>query len=213
MKSLDFKRMKVLIACEFSGIVREEFRKKGHDVWSCDLLPTEIPGQHYQEDVLDIIVSNHWDLMIAHPPCTYLCIANAIHYSIKKWGSEKVKTRRIKQIDAILFFEKLLNAPIDKICIENPKPLNLLTNEVGKYNQIIQPYWFGHPESKTTCLWLKNLKKLEPTKIVKRGLMLRGKNGRTNAAWSNLLPNNEERWKIRSTTFVGIARAMADQWG
>lgn len=204
--------MKILVACEFSGIVREAFKKKGHDAWSCDLLPTEIPGNHYQGDVLEIL-NEGWDMMIAHPPCTYLCIANAPHYSIKKFGYKKVKERRLSQVDAIIFFNKLLKSPIKKKCIENPKPLTILTNEVGRYSQIIQPYFFGHPESKTTCLWLENLPNLQSTNIVERGKMIKRPGGRTVPEWQYMLPNNKDRWKIKSTTFQGIADAMADQWG
>ena len=205
--------MKVLIACEFSGVVREAFRQQGHDAWSADLLPTEIySDKHWKGDVLTVL-DRGWDLMIAHPPCTYLCIANAPHYSVKKWGAEKVEKRKKNREAAILFFETLLKAQIPKICIENPKPMNVLTDVVGKSNQVIQPYLFGHPESKTTHLWLKNLPELEPANTVERGEMTPGKDKRTNPKWSNSLPNNGERWKIRSRTFQGIADAMAEQWG
>lgn len=204
--------MKVLIACEFSGIVRDAFIKRGHEAVSCDILPTESDGPHYQGDVLDII-DDGWDMMIAHPPCTYICIANAPHYSVKKYGKDKVAKRRIAQRQAVEFFSALLHAKIPKMCIENPRPLKLLTEWVGGYDQVIQPYHFGHKASKTTCLWLRSLPKLLPTKVVERGEFVKGKGKRTNPKWSNYLPAGPDRAKIRSKTFQGIADAMAEQWG
>ena len=206
--------MKVLVACEFSGIVRDAFRARGHDAWSCDLLPSESDSSyHIQGDVLNELQPGRWDMMIAHPPCTYICIANAPHYNRKKFGDEKVNARLEAQAQSIEFFNLLLNANIPRIAIENPRPLNKLTNITGTYNQVIQPYHFGHHESKTTCIWLKNLPELKPTNVVERGEMMPGIGKRTNPKWSHSLPNNAERWKIRSRTFQGIADAMADQWG
>ncbi len=181
--------MKVLVACEFSGVVREAFSERGHDVWSCDLLDTEIPGQHYKGDVLDIL-ENGWDLMIAHPPCTYLAVSGA-HW----W-----KDRQAEQADAIRFVMMLANAPISKIAIENP--IGKLSTAWRKPDQIIQPWQFGHGETKATCLWLKGLPKLQPTRIV---------DGREERIHRE--PPSPERWKNRSRTFTGIAAAMAEQWG
>jgi len=151
--------MKVLIACEFSGIVREAFRNLGYNAWSCDLLPSEIPSKyHIQKDVRKIIDRN-WDMMIAFPPCTYLCNSGV------RWLYEK-EGRWKKLEEAAEFFKYLLNAPIEKIAVENPIPHKYAVNLIGrKYDQIIHPWQFGHPESKATCLWLKNLPKLKPTKI------------------------------------------------
>ena len=144
--------MKVLIACEFSGIVREAFRKRGHDAWSCDLLPTEIPGNHIQGNVLEII-DDDWDMMIAHPPCTYLSNAGAVHYYGKK--AKNVEERKIKGYVAKEFFMSLYNANIPIICVENPLPLKMF--ELPEHSQVIQPFEFGHPYRKKTILWLKNL--------------------------------------------------------
>ena len=145
--------MKILVACEFSGIVREAFAKRGHDAWSCDLLPTEIPGQHLQGDVLEII-KDGWDLMIAHPPCTHLAVSGA------RWFKDKKQ----EQEEALNFVRRLMNAPIAQICIENP--ISIISSKIRKPDQIIQPWMFGHGETKATCLWLKNLPQLEPTNIV-----------------------------------------------
>lgn len=189
--------MRILIACEFSGIVRESFRNKGHDVWSCDILPTEIEGNHIQDDVLNII-NNGWDLMIAHPPCTY--ISNMSNCRIKEAG------RIEKRKEGMDFFMKLVNAPIDKIAIENPR--GLPEREYRKADQIIQPYYFGHSVSKATCLWLKNLSPLVPTNIVSYERKWDGKRWRT---WVDT--TNKHTSKHRSITFQGIANAMAEQWG
>jgi len=180
--------MKVLIACEFSGIVREAFRAKGHDVWSCDILPTEIPGQHIQDDVLEHL-KDGWDLMIAHPPCTHLAVSGA------RWFKYKQK----EQVEAIEFFITLINAPIYKICIENP--ISIMSTRYRKPDQIIQPWMFGHGETKATCLWLKGLPKLKPTDIVKGRL-----------ARIHYESPGADRWKCRSRTLKGIADAMASQW-
>lgn len=204
--------MKVLIACEFSGIVRDAFIKRGHDAWSCDLLPTERPGPHIQGDVLEIL-DDGWDLLIAHPPCTHLCVSGA------RWWKEKQKDGRQKE--AIKFFTKFMDASIDKIAVENP--VGILTKAYRKPDQYIQPFWFGDKVQKKTGLWLVNLPNLQPTNIVDRGMIYvdpRGhKHGgehtnRAKKAYSPhmLLPRNEKRWMIRSRTFQGIADAMAEQW-
>ena len=199
--------MKVLIACEFSGIVREAFNRKGHDAWSCDILPTEIEGKHIQDDIL-LHIHEGWDLMIAHPMCTYLCVPGAhyLHTRPERWE---------KMIDAKRFFEILLNADIYKICVENPVPHRYA--ELIKYTQIIHPWHFGHELSKRTCLWLKNLPKLMPTDIKDNhgDRYLRTerqqKSGRSKS--SNSKWYAKANWKERSTTFQGIAEAMAEQWG
>ena len=184
----------VLVACEFSGVVRDAFKAKGHDAWSCDLLPTEAPGQHIQGDVLNIL-SDGWDLMIAHPPCTYLCNSGV------RWLYEQ-DDRWVKMEFAADFFRALLTAPINKIAIENPIPHKYAVSIMGRnYNQLIQPWQFGHGESKATCLWLKNLPELVPTDIVE------GREQRIHK-----LPPSKDRWKLRSTTYTGFAQAMAEQW-
>lgn len=181
--------MRVLVACEFSGIVRDAFLARGHDAWSCDLLPTESPGPHIQGDVL-LHLGQEWDLMIAHPPCTHLAVSGA------KWFKFKQK----EQAEALEFVRVLLNAPVPRIALENP--VSVISTKIRKPSQIIQPWQFGHGETKTTCLWLKNLPALVPTNIVP---------GRVNRL--HRLPPSPDRWKIRSRTFPGIAAAMADQWG
>lgn len=193
--------MKVLVACEFSGIVREAFKRKGHNVMSCDILSSEIEGNHYCGDVLDVI-NEGWDLMIAHPPCTYLSNAGAVHYYGKK--AKNVEERIRKGNLAKDFFMKLFHADIDKICIENPNPLKMF--ELPLHNQVIQPYQFGHPYSKRTLLWLKNLSLLQPTKIVfeRQSTKIAGN-------WFN--KGGKDRQKNRARTFQGIADAMAEQWG
>jgi hypothetical protein len=188
--------MKVLIACEFSGVVREAFKAHGHNAWSCDLLPTEIDGQHIQGNVLDYL-SENWDLMIAHPPCTY--ISNMSNCRIKEPG------RLEKRQEGMDFFMKLINAPISKIAVENPR--GLPERIYRKADQIIQPYQFGHPVSKATCLWLKNLPELNPTEIVTCEKKWDGKRWRT---WVDTCKKHDG--KFRSITFSGIAQAMADQW-
>jgi len=181
--------MRVLIACEFSGTVRDAFIAKGHDAMSCDLLPTDKPGPHYQGDVFDVI-NDGWDLMIAHPPCTHLAVSGA------RWFKDKVT----EQAEALYFVQRLMNAHIDRICIENP--VSIISSRIRKPDQTIQPWQFGHGETKRTCLWLKGLPKLVPTDIV---------DGRDQRIWK--LPPSPDRWKIRSATFQGIADAMANQWG
>lgn len=180
--------MKILIACEFSGIVREAFKSNGHDAYSCDLLPSEIEGNHIQEDVLNIL-GDGWHMMIAHPPCTHLAVSGA------RWFKDKIK----EQIEALEFVKKLMNAPIEKICIENP--ISIISSKIRKPDQIIQPWQFGHGETKATCLWLKNLPILKPTDIVE-GRIARIHN----------MPPSKERGKERSRTYIGIAKAMSEQW-
>jgi site-specific DNA-cytosine methylase len=181
--------MRVLIACEFSGRVREAFLSKGHDALSCDILPTDAPGPHYHGDVRDII-GDGWDLMIAHPPCTHLAVSGA------RWFKDKQE----EQAEALDFVRFLLDAPIEKIALENP--VSIISSRIRKPDQIVQPWMFGHGETKKTCLWLKNLPLLKPTNVV---------SGRENNIWK--MPPSEDRWKKRSLTFQGIAAAMAQQWG
>ncbi len=203
--------MKVLIACEFSGIVRDAFKAKGHDAWSCDLLPTERPGQHIQGDVTEIL-GDSWDLMIAHPPCTYLSYAG-----VRSWNDDG---RVHKRIDALNFFADLWVSPIEKICIENPR--GCASPTIAKYSQTIQPYYFGDKAVKTTWLWLKNLphlisyeqdclfgqsvnraKKPEPSYYKPDGT----------PRYFNETVVGKDRAKIRSKFWPGIADAMAEQWG
>tara|TARA_B100000519_G_scaffold155506_1_gene136845 strand:- start:298 stop:867 length:570 start_codon:yes stop_codon:yes gene_type:complete len=184
--------MRVLIACEYSGIVRDAFAKKGHDAWSCDILDTESPGNHIQDDILNHLDKN-WDLMIAHPPCTHLAVSGA------RWFTEGKKPWSLQE-EALDFVRKLLNAPIDKIALENP--ISVISTKIRKPNQIIQPFQFGHGERKSICLWLNNLPKLKPTNVVK---------GREQRIWK--MPPSKNRSKLRSLFYTGIAKAMADQWG
>jgi hypothetical protein len=187
--------MKILIACEFSGIVREAFKAKGHDAWSCDLLETEIPGQHIQGDVLDIL-DKGWDMMIAHPPCTYLtCTANKYFLNNPQ--------RWLKRYEAMLFVHRLFNCNINKICIENP--VGVISSHIRKPDQYIQPYYFGDKAQKKTGLWLKNLPLLEATNIVEPKIIR--KNGYIDHKW-----HYGTCAKTRSRTFKGIAEAMAEQW-
>lgn len=181
--------MKVIVACEFSGVVRDAFLRRGHDAISCDLLPTESDGPHIQGDIRDVDLSQ-FDLMIAHPPCTYLAVSGA------RW----FKDRQAEQKSALDFVRWLLEAPVYRIALENP--VSIISSKIRKPNQIIQPWQFGHPEQKTTCLWLKNLPLLIPTSIV---------DGREQRLWR--LPPSKDRSKLRSITYQGIAEAMATQWG
>lgn len=190
--------MKILIACEYSGIVRDAFAKKGHDVISCDLLPTESSGKHYQGNVLDILY-NGWDMLIAFPPCQYLC-SSGLHWNKRIDGREK------KTEEALEFVKLLLNAPINKIALENS--VGCISTRIRKPDQIIQPWMFGHDASKKTCLWLKNLDKLEPTNIIKKD-----RYSNQTISGQNNLPPSPDRWKLRSKTYLGIAKAMADTWG
>lgn len=196
--------MKILIACEFSGIVRDAFKAKGHDVMSCDLLPTERPGKHYQGDVMDII-NDKWDLIISFPPCTHLAVSGAA------WFEQKRKDGRQQQ--GIDFFMLFVNCKCEKTVIENP--VGIMSTLWRKPDQIIQPYEYGESFSKKTCLWLKGLPKLIPTKIVDKGEQVKFKSGKSMPKWYadafGLPP--KERAKVRGKTFPGIANAMADQWG
>jgi len=213
--------MKVLIACEYSGIVRDAFIKKGHNAISCDILPSESNlGEHYQGDVKDILYDG-WDLMIAHPPCTYLSVSGArwyYHPEDKHLPYEERRphpmhpNRRQYQQEALDFVQLLLNAPINKIAVENP--ISVISSRIKKPTQIIQPYEYGHETSKTTCLWLKNLEPLQPTDIVEP-IWINVSNGKRMSKFhydTYILPK-EKRGKIRSATFQGIAQAMAEQWG
>lgn len=202
--------MRVLVACEYSGVVREAFRAKGHEAYSCDLLPAEDGSPyHIQGNVLDVL-EHDWDLMIAHPPCTYLANSGW-------WRSLEDRERMKKSLDALAFFSKLLYSSIPKICVENPVPGTLLKEKVGSADQYIQPYYFGDDASKKTGLWLKNLPLLSippeeewyPPRIVD------GKKRWDNQTDSgqNKLPPSEDRWKERSRTYEGIAKAFAEAWG
>ena len=192
--------MKILIACEYSGTVREAFSRLGHDVTSCDLLSTDVPGSHYQGDVKDIIYEG-WDMVIAHPPCTRLANSGV------RWLKERNLWNDLK--GAIEFFRLFQDRSVAKyVCIENPIPHKYAVNGIegkpgiGKYSQIIQPWQYGHGETKATCLWLYGLPNLQPTDIVE---------GREQKIWK--MPPTKDRWKLRSKTYTGIAQAMADQWG
>lgn len=196
--------MKILVACEYSGRVRDAFAKLGHDAMSCDLLPSDKPGKHYQGDVIDIL-GDGWDLMIGHPPCTYLTNSGVcwLHKDPSRWAllDEGAK-----------FFKMLLDAPIGKICIENPIMHKYAKERIGgvRQSQVIQPWMFGHTEQKATCLWLKGLPLLAETNNVKKEMMLLPDNERQRLHY---LPPSADRWKLRSTTYQGIADAMANAWG
>mgnify|MGYP003387550587 CR=1 FL=1 len=181
--------MWVLVACEFSGRVRDAFLAKGHDAISCDLLPTDVPGPHYQGDVRDIL-DRQWDLLIAHPPCTHLAASGA------RWFKDK----REEQAEALEFVRLLLGCRIPRMALENP--VGVIATQIRPADQIVQPYMFGHGETKATCLWLKGLPKLQPTELV---------DGRE--AKVHRMSPSPERWKQRSLTYPGIAKAMAEQWG
>ena len=202
--------MKVLIACEYSGIVRDAFAAKGHDAWSCDILPTESPGNHFQGDVLEHL-DKGWDMMIAHPPCTYLSNAGArFLYPKGKLNEDRYELG----LKAKEFFMAIYNAPINKICVENPISSKIFA--LPKYSQIIQPYEYGHPIQKRTCLWLKNLPILIHTNIVKpkiHSYLKSGKNKGKPIYFTESIGVSTDRGKLRSKTFQGIAEAMANQWG
>jgi hypothetical protein len=196
--------MKVLIACEYSGRVRDAFIAAGHDAMSCDLLPTDSPRPHYQGNVSDII-NDGWDLMIAHPPCTYLSVSG-MH-----WTTRGLRDPQLTE-DALDFVRLLLAAPIERIALENP--ISVISSRIRKPDQIITPYQFGHDASKKTCLWLKNLPLLTPTDIIEPRIVDGKKRyGNQTDSGQNKLPPSADRWKIRSATYEGIAQAMADQWG
>lgn len=184
--------MRVLVACEFSGIVRDAFAARGHEATSCDLLPSERPGDHIQGDAMDVLRASfgEWHLLIAHPPCTHLAVSGA------RW----FKNKQAEQAEAVRFFFALANARVQKICVENP--VSIMSTKYRKPDQIIQPWQFGHGEVKATCLWLKGLPLLKPTKIVE------GREPRVHFA-----SPGPDRWKERSRTLQGIADAMAEQWG
>ena len=184
--------LRVLVACEYSGAVRREFRERGFDAWSCDLLPSEDNSEyHIQGDVLaTYVMEQSWDMMISHPPCTHLAVSGA------RWFKDKQE----EQKEALWFVEQLLNTPIKHIALENP--ISIISSKIRKPDQIIQPWQFGHGETKATCLWLKNLPLLKPTNIV---------DGRE--ARIHKMAPSPERWKERSRTYQGIAKAMAEQWG
>lgn len=219
--------MRVLVACEYSGRVRDAFIAAGHDAMSCDLLPTEAPGPHYEGDVRDVLGAG-WDLMIAHPPCTYLS-SSGMH-----WTTRGLRDPRLTD-DALGFVRLLLDAPIERIALENP--VGIISRLIRKPEQIVHPWMFGHDASKATCLWLKNLPPLRPTSMVDPryfccGLPLPdgvglygcpncgGAKGKARPRWGNQTPSGQnrlgpsaDRWKIRSATYAGIAEAMAQQWG
>lgn len=194
--------LRVLVACEYSGTVRDAFAARGHDAMSCDLLPTDRPGKHYQGDVRDVL-DDGWDLMIAHPPCTYLSVSG-IHWNARGRGWEDTE-------EALDFVRLLLSAPIPRIALENP--VSIISSKIRKPDQIIQPWEYGHDASKATCLWLKNLPRLRPTGSIPPRI-IDGKKRWANQTDSgqNKRAPSADRWKIRSTTYAGIAAAMASQW-
>lgn len=196
--------MRVLIACEHSGVVRDAFAKHGHDAWTCDLLPCDSGGQHYQQNVLNVLCFG-WDLLIAHPPCTYLSVSG-MH-----WTTRGKRDRQLTE-DALRFARILMDAPVERIAVENP--VSVISTRIRKPDQVIQPYEFGHDASKKTCLWLKNLPLLKPTNYVQPRIV-NGKKRWANQTDSgqNKLPPTQNRWKLRSQTYRGIAEAMASQWG
>ena len=181
--------MKIIIACEYSGYVRDAFKERGHDAWSCDILPSEKPGKHIQGDVI-LLLEDEWDMLIGFPPCTHLASSGA------RWFSEKANQQR----EAIEFFRKLHDSDINKIALENP--VGIISSKIRAPDQTIQPWMFGHGETKRTCLWLKNLPKLKPVKFVP---------GREQRIWK--MTPGPNRQKERSRTYTGIAEAMAAQWG
>ena len=197
--------MRVLVACEYSATVRDAFRAKGHDAWSCDLLPTDgDPQWHHEGDITDILYGD-WDMLIAHPPCTYMTNSGVtwLHRDPSRWA---------KLDDAAYFFKELWDAPIKRIAIENPIMHKYAKERIGgiQQTQTVQPWMFGHTEQKATCLWLKNLPPLVPTNNVKEEMLALPDNQRQRLHY---LPPSADRWKLRSTTYKGIAEAMADQWG
>lgn len=182
--------MKVLVACEYSGAVRSAFRRIGHNAWSCDLLPSEDNSPHHIQGDVRSIIGEGWDLMVCHPPCTHLAVSGA------RWFKEK----QAEQAEALDFVRFLLDAPIERIALENP--VSIISSRIRKPDQIIQPWQFGHGETKATCLWLKGLPRLVPTEIVE------GREARVHK-----MAPSPDRWKERSRTYQGIANAMAEQWG
>jgi site-specific DNA-cytosine methylase len=192
--------MKVLIGCEYSGVVRDEFIRQGHNAVSVDIIDTDKPGPHIISDILAVL-DQDWDLIIAFPPCTHLAGSGA------RWFKDKQK----EQEEALSFVRKIMEAPCDKICIENP--VGVISTKIRKPDQIVQPWMFGDPYEKRTCLWLKGLPKLEATNIVQPEERHITKSGRSLPTWYNIPPSMKDRGKIRSKTFLGLAKAMAEQWG
>ena len=196
--------MRVLIACEYSGAVRDAFMVAGHDAMSCALLPSEVPGPHYQGDVRDVL-GDGWDLMVAHPPCTYLSVSG-MH-----WTRRGLRDPQLTE-DALDFVRLLLAAPIPRIALENP--VSIISTRIRKPDQIVQPWQYGHDASKTTCLWLKNLPALQPAQIIEPRIVNGRKRwGNQTDSGQNRLSPSPDRWKRRSATYAGIAAAMAAQWG
>lgn len=195
--------MRILVACEYSGAVRDAFARHGHDAWSCDLLPSESPGNHIRcthDSHIFEILGHDWDLLIAHPPCTHLAVSGARYFERKRQSGE--------QQEAMDFFMAMVNAPVPKICVENP--VCIMSRVYRPADQIIQPWQFGHPESKTTCLWLKGLPCLRPTKILP--LPESGRWENQTPSGQNKLGPSPDRAKRRAKTYSGIAEAMAEQW-
>jgi hypothetical protein len=192
--------MRVLVACEYSGTVRDAFIARGHEAMSCDLLPTDVPGPHYTGDVRDVL-DYPWDLMIAHPPCTDIAVSGARHFESKRMDG--------RQQSGISFVKMLSKADIPRIAIENP--VGILSSLWRKPDQVVQPWQYGHPEAKATCLWLTNLPPLQPTKVLSKPS--RGYWDNQTPSGQNKLGPSADRWKVRSATYQGIADAMADQWG
>ena len=185
--------MRVLVGCEFSGVVRDAFARRGHDAWSCDLLPTEVPGKHFVADVREVL-RDGWDLAVFHPPCTRLANSGV------RWLAERDLWREMEE--ACDLFRTLLSAPIPRVCVENPIPHRYARERIGRYSQVVQPWQFGHGETKATCLWLRGLPPLAASNVV---------GGRV--AKCHKEPPGADRWKRRSVTYAGIAEAMAEQWG
>ena len=195
------KPMKVLVACEYSGTVREAFAARGHDAWSCDLLPTDIPSdKHIQGDCLEAIASQKWDLIIGHPPCTFLTVSNS-----KNWAKLQANGKQQAAIDFVL---AIWDSDCPRICIENPVGALSTRSRMGKPTQYVQPYEFGHPEQKKTGLWLKGLPKLKGTKYIDVSKLPKKEVQRL-----HYLPPSKDRWKLRSLTYKNIALAMSQQWG
>ena len=199
-KPFSLKTMKILIACEYSGTVRDAFRALGHDAMSCDLLPTEREGPHYQGSVLDVL-GDGWDMMVAHPPCTHLAVSGAAHFARKRASGV--------QDEALDFVRLLLDAPIPKIALENP--ISIISSRIRKPDQIVHPWQFGHQTTKATCLWLKGLPLLTPTQIVSKGERQVYASGKSSPIWH--AKSGGGSGKARSMTFQGMADAMAAQWG
>ena len=195
---------RILIACEYSGVVRNAFAAVGHDAWSCDILPTDMPGQHYQCDVREII-GGGWDLMIAHPPCTYLC-SSGLH-----WNKRRPERAALTEV-ALDFVRLLLDAPVPRIALENP--VGCISSRIRRPDQTIHPHMFGHDASKATCLWLKGLPLLAATAhVAPRVINGRPRWANQTDSGQNRLSPSEDRWKLRAETYAGVAQAMAEQWG